>query len=376
MPDSSRQSSLVLLAGGGSGGHVFPALAVGEELRRRGLRPEFAGSESGMEARLVRERDLPFNALPAKPLVGRGLAGKVEALWTLARSTLAARSLIKKRGVAAVVGTGGYASAPAVLGARLAGVPSVLVEPNAGSGLANRWLSRWASAAAVAYDKTLDEMECPARVTGVPVRPDFSDIPALTREQLDAGPRLLVLGGSQGARRINETMPRALKQLEERHGDAMGRVRVRHQAGRHLEDEARKSYADAGLQHVDAEVTAFIDDMVGAMTDAHLIVSRAGAITMAEMAAAGRGVILVPLSLAGGHQITNARTMADAGAGRVIVNDELIADRLAQVLEALLLDPEALAAAGRASRSLAHPDAVSSIADLVQDLIEKEGRRS
>lgn len=358
------------MAGGGSGGHVFPALAVGEELVRRGHQVSFTGSESGMEARLVRERGLSFEPLPARPLVGRGVLDKVRALVTVGRSTLAARSLVRRRGISVVVGTGGYASAPAVLGARLAGVPSLLVEPNAQSGLANRWLSRWAAAAAVAYEATTDELQCPAVVTGIPVRPSFFELPPVTREDVAAAPRLLVLGGSQGARQLNETVPRALALLELAAGDAAARISVVHQAGRHLLEETRSAYEQAGLSKIRAEVVPFIDDMAAAMGRAHLVLSRAGAITMAEIAASGRATVLVPLPIAGGHQITNARLMADAGAGRVLDARNLPPETLSVVLQEMLLDPERLAAAGRASRSLARQGAVEAIADRVAELAE------
>ena len=160
----------VLLAGGGSGGHIFPALAVGEELTARGWRVSFAGAPEGMEARLVPERGVPFHGLPARALVGRGPLAKVGSLATLGRSAFAASGLIRRIGAHVVLGTGGYASAPAVIGARLAGRPVLLLEPNAHAGVANRWASRWASGAAVGWREAIADLKCPAWVTGVPVR--------------------------------------------------------------------------------------------------------------------------------------------------------------------------------------------------------------
>ena len=163
----------MLFAGGGTGGHVFPALAVAEELVGRGWGVRFAGAAGGIEARLVAGRGWPFDALAARPLVGRGPLARLGALATLGRSAVGAARLIRRSGVGVVVGTGGYVSAPAVVGARLAGRPSLLVEPNAHAGVANRWLSRWAAGAAVAAPSAAAGLRCPSWVTGVPVRREF-----------------------------------------------------------------------------------------------------------------------------------------------------------------------------------------------------------
>jgi UDP-N-acetylglucosamine--N-acetylmuramyl-(pentapeptide) pyrophosphoryl-undecaprenol N-acetylglucosamine transferase len=363
-----------LLAGGGTGGHIFPALAVAEELVMRGWRVTFAGSRSGLEAELVAGRGLELVELPAQPLVGRGPVGRSRALWTLARSVLSARREIRKRGVDAVVGTGGYVSAPAVLGARLAGRPCLLVEPNVEAGLANRWLSRWADGAAVAYEATADHLHCPAWVTGIPVRRAFFEVPELA--EADDGPiGVLVLGGSQGARQLN------LLRLENRRGDAAlgGEVagqrdpaehlRVLHQAGRNQLDETREVYARRGPRRIPVKVVPFVDDVAGAMADSHLVVSRAGALATAELCAAGRPSVLVPLALAGGHQSANARHLAEAGAARVVTSEELTPERLARVLAELVRDPQALAAAGRAARALARADAVEAIAHRLEELL-------
>lgn len=366
-----------LLAGGGTGGHVFPALAVGEELVVRGWRITFAGSRDGMEAGLVAQRGLDFLALPARPLIGRGPVGQMRALWTLGHSMLAARRAIRQRGVDAVVGTGGYVSAPAVLGARLAGKPSLLVEPNVEAGLANRWLSRWAAGAAIAYPQTADHLHGPAWVTGIPVRRAFFEIPDVAME--DGGPiSLLVVGGSQGARQLNLTVPEALVRLEDRRGkargeDLAGRLRVVHQTGRRQIDETREAYAHHGPRRIPVELVPFVDDMAGALAEAHLVISRAGALATAELCAAGRPSILVPLALAGGHQLANARHLANAGAARVLSSEELTAEDLAHVVEDLVSDPQALQVAGRAARSLAHRNAAPAIADRLQALVGAAG---
>lgn len=357
----------VLLAGGGTGGHIFPALAVGEELAARGWRVSFAGSQAGLEAQIVPQRGVPFHALPAKPMVGKGPLAKVQSLTTLGRSAVAAAALIRRLGVDVVLGTGGYASGPAVAGARLAGRPVLLLEPNARAGVANRWFSSFAAGAAVGWRETEQDLKCPTWVTGVPVRSAFFRVPA---EQPPAEPlRLLVLGGSQGAQQINQAMPEAAKRLAGR----LPGLRILHQAGaRNLED-ARQAWAEAGFvstgkEDDQVEVVPFLDDVAGAMAQSHLLVSRAGAITLAEICAAGRASLLVPLSIAQGHQVDNARVLADAGAAEMIPSAELTPDLLTERLAGLLGDLPRLAHMGRAARSLAHPRAVAEIADRLEQI--------
>jgi UDP-N-acetylglucosamine--N-acetylmuramyl-(pentapeptide) pyrophosphoryl-undecaprenol N-acetylglucosamine transferase len=345
------QAPRAWLAGGGTGGHVMPALAVGEELRARGWRVSFVGSGRELERRLAEARGFPYEALAARPVVGRRPRERAAAAWTLLRSALAARRLARRQSVDLVVGTGGYASAPAVLGARLAGSPALLVEPNARAGAANRFLSRLASGAALGYASARGDVRCPAWVTGVPVRPEFHVVPP----GLPAPPpRLLVLGGSQGARQLNELLPAALALL----GDP---PRVMHQCGeRHLET-TRAAYAAAGLGGQRVELAPFLADVAGAMADAHLVVSRAGAMTLAELCAAGRPALLVPLRLAGGHQEENARLLERAGAARLLAT--ATPEGLAAALADLLGDAGRLAGMAAAARSLARRDAATAIAD-------------
>ncbi|HEX9941932.1 MAG TPA: undecaprenyldiphospho-muramoylpentapeptide beta-N-acetylglucosaminyltransferase [Thermoanaerobaculia bacterium] len=358
----------VLLAGGGTGGHVFPALAVAEELQARGWRVSFTGSTAGLEERLVAQRGLPFHPLPARPLVGKGPLDQARSLATLSGSAMAAARLIKTVGAHVVVGTGGYVSAPAVLGARLAARPVLLLEPNGRAGVANRWLSRWATAALVGYRETIADLKCPCFVTGVPVRAAFFAVPAALPPLASGGsPRLLVLGGSQGAQQINQAMPEAAARLVARFPS----VRITHQAGARNLEETRVAYEKAGVSTPHVEVVPFLDDVAGAMATAHLLVSRAGAITVAEICAAGRASLLIPLAIARGHQVDNARLVVDAGGAEMIRSDQLSAlsaEGLAATLEALLADGQRLAAMGRAARSLARPRAVADIADRIEEL--------
>jgi len=350
-----------LLAGGGTGGHVFPALAVGEALAARGFTVSFTGLESGMEARLVGERGLRFDPLPARPVLGKSAGQKAAALWTLGRSALAARRLVRRLDAAVVVGTGGYVSAPAVIGARLSRRPAFLVEPNARAGAANRWLSRFAQGAAVAHAEARADLRCPSEILGVPVRDAFFAVP---EPALAGGPRVLILGGSQGARALNRELPPAVAALERR----ISGLEVTHQAGAKQLDETRAAYAAAGAQRV--RVVAFIDDVAASMADAWLVVSRAGAITTAEVCAAGRASLLLPLEIAAGHQEQNARALERGGAARVLLAGDATSAGLESALIELLAETATLADMARAARALARPGAAAAIAERVAALVE------
>lgn len=351
-----------LLAGGGSGGHVFPALAVGDELVRRGWSVSFAGSPSGIEARLAAERGLPFVALAARPLLGKNLWAKFAALATLLTSAREARQRIRDGAFDVVVGTGGYASAPAVLGGRWAGRPTVLIEPNAEAGLTNRWASRFADMAVVAYEATAAKLKCLVWVTGVPVRTAFFEIAPL---RADGKPRLLVLGGSKGSLRINRLMPQVLAPLF----DCLPELSVLHQCGEIHLDSTLAAYREAGLETPRLRVVPFVDNLPAAMAAVDLVVSRAGAITLAEICAAGRPAVLLPLVAGGAHQLANARLLGDAGAATVLEEVVLDADRLRLELANLLGDRDRLSVMGERGRELARPDAAAAIVDRIEALL-------
>ncbi|MEO8275565.1 MAG: undecaprenyldiphospho-muramoylpentapeptide beta-N-acetylglucosaminyltransferase [Thermoanaerobaculia bacterium] len=356
-----------LLAGGGSGGHVFPALAIGDELARRGWTVSFAGSPSGMEARLVAERGLPFVPFEARPLRGKSPWAKVAALLALIPSVRSARRRIEEEGFSVVIGTGGYVSAPAVLGGRWAKRPTVLIEPNAEAGLANRWASRFATAAAVAYEQTAARLHCLVWLTGAPVRAEFFDIPPL---RADGKPRLLVLGGSQGSQRINRLLPQVLGPLFDR----LPELSVLHQCGETHIESTLTAYREAGIETPRLRVVSFVENMPAAMAAVDLVISRAGAITLAEVCAAGRPSVLVPLPAAGAHQLANAQLLADFGAASLLEEVFLDADRLRVELVNLLGDRTKLAAMGSRARQLAHPGAATAIVDRIEALLPPVGQ--
>ncbi|MEL7059532.1 MAG: UDP-N-acetylglucosamine--N-acetylmuramyl-(pentapeptide) pyrophosphoryl-undecaprenol N-acetylglucosamine transferase [Acidobacteriota bacterium] len=356
----------IWIAGGGSGGHVFPGLAVADELTGRGVAVGWVGGR-GMERGLVERHGLPFLRRSARPLVGRGPLGKLRALATLAISALRTGWSVQRRGVRAVLGTGGYVSAPAVLGARLAGRPTLLLEPNAEPGVANVLLSRLATEALVASSAGAARLRCRVIEVGVPVRAGFFEIGPLP----PAPPiRLLVLGGSQGAQHLNRVLPQALERLAAEAPDL--RLSVVHQTGAAQAESARSAHRAVTLDdnRIAVEVVEFLHDMPAAMRAAHCILGRAGAITLAEICAAGRPSLLLPLHLAGGHQEANARRLERAGAACVLANEPALsieddARRMAAALRPLVEDLDRLHTMGDAARSLSRPDAAPTIADRV-----------
>lgn len=355
--DANRESIHVVMAGGGTGGHVYPALAIAAELAQRGDAVSWIGRPASLELDLVRAAGVPFEPLAAAPWVGKGAVAKARAATTLIGSTIRARKLVRDLGADVVLGTGGYVSAPAVAGARLAGRPAFLLEPNAMAGAANRLSSRWCEAAFVAHEETGPSLACRVVISGIPVRREFHRIGPLP----EGTPRLLILGGSQGARQINELLPAVVRRLASEGTP----FEVVHQTGRAHVDSVAAAYADLGLGGEGrVETVAYIDDVAAEMGRAHLIVSRAGALATAELAAAGRPSVLIPLTAAGaGHQRFNAELMARAGAATLLVDDQVTADHLHAAISKLLRERVRLESMAEAARSLASPRAAAEIAE-------------
>ena len=350
----------VLVAGGGSGGHVFPALAVAEHLVERGWRMSWLGRHSGLERDLVTSRGLPYHALSARAIVGRTVGQRAMAMGGMGISALRARRLIRHIGASVVLGTGGFVSGPGVMGAKLAGCPIVLLEPNVVPGVANRWLSRWANVAAVACPETGRQLSCPIAETGVPIRTEFSQ-PA-TPLDFDGPLRLLVLGGSQGAQQLNDWLPTAVEKLAARYPG----IQVTHQVGAGNMERARTGYDQRNLTAVDLSLVPFLEDVRAEMSRSHLIISRAGAITLAEICAVGRASLLLPLALAGAHQSGNARRLVEAGAAVLLEPDDLDVEGLSQTLIGLVDDRHRLQQMAAAALGLARPRASLEIADLIE----------
>ena len=345
-----------ILAGGGTGGHVIPAIAIAQELQRR-YQAEvlFIGTARGLENRLVPAAGFPLELVKVGALNRVSLATRVKTLFDLPPAVFSAGRLLNEFRPDVVIGVGGYASGPAMLAAIRKRIPTLAFEPNLVPGFANRIVARFVSAAAVHFEETAERFRN-AVVTGVPVRPAFFQIPR--KPYVQASPTLLVFGGSQGARAINQAVSQAI-------GPLVGRVpglRVIHQTGERDYNDVVTSYLQAGFS---AEVHKFIDDMPAFFGRADLILCRSGASTVAEIAAAGKPAVFVPFPLAADdHQRRNAEAMESAGAAVVIEETRLDEVWLVDTICALLADPGRLAKMSEAARAMSHPEAAKDIAEL------------
>lgn len=371
MDEGQSAKRRVTVTGGGTAGHVHPGLALADELVARGWSVSWLGRRDGIEERLATAAGLPFHAVPASPVVGQGVIGRGRAIATGLRGAIAARRVLGRSPADVVVGTGGYVSFPGVVAAWSRRIPVLLFEPNATTGVANRALSRFATRIAWGVGAA-DDAE--RTVTGIPVAASF----AAPRRQLepeaddDTGvPHILVLGGSQGSEQLNRAVPAALGRSGEL---GWSPVRVLHQCGHGHLEATRDRYAAV---EADAEVTVveFIDEVAAAMGEADVVVSRAGAQTLAELAAVGRPAVLVPLGAAHGHQARNADLLAAAGAAWSLtgLDGDDLAKALAERLAALFGDRDLLRRAAEAMAARATPEAAERLADLVTDLVAETG---
>lgn len=349
-----------VIAAGGTGGHVFPALALAEEIRRR--RPEaqivFVGSAKGLENRLVPAAGFSVEHVSASGFMGKTLSERVGALLRLPAGIREARRLLKRHDARAVVGMGGYLSVPVILAARSLGVPTLIHEPNAWPGLANRLLNRLASRTAVGLEAANVAFKRKGTLTGTPVREPFFAVPPLDPKAQSR--RVLVFGGSQGSRLLNRILARDAPSLQSL------QLEVIHQTGELEFAAAQKRYYKLPRSW---RVVPFLPKMWEEFAWADLVICRAGAQTVAELAAAGRPAILVPLaSSTEGHQLANARAMSKAGAAILLRENELEANRLPVTVEALITDRKRLARLGENARRLARPQATKLLTDLLFDV--------
>jgi UDP-N-acetylglucosamine--N-acetylmuramyl-(pentapeptide) pyrophosphoryl-undecaprenol N-acetylglucosamine transferase len=346
-----------VIAGGGTGGHVTMALALGEEIARLGDELLFVGSERGLEAGLVPAAGFELAKLPARPFAGQGLAARAGALVAFVRASAAAAALLRRRRVQIVISVGGYAAAPANVAAALLRIPLALVEPNAVPGRTNRWTARFARRVFTAFSAAEPGFGTRGRVetSGAPLRRALLEAFAGAGDRrVPAAPfRLLVVGGSQGARQLNDAMIEALADLDP------ARFEVFHQTGPADRARVADAYARAGFR---AEVADFEPDLPARYRWADIGLFRAGALTVAELALAGLPALLVPYPhAADDHQRANARALEQAGAARVLDPADFGAKALVEALAALLERPAALVEMGRRARGLARPDAARHI---------------
>ncbi|QGZ30040.1 undecaprenyldiphospho-muramoylpentapeptide beta-N-acetylglucosaminyltransferase [Stutzerimonas stutzeri] len=345
----------VLIMAGGTGGHVFPALACAHEFQSRGYRVHWLGTPRGIENEVVPAAGLALHLIQVSGLRGKGLAPLLKAPFQLLRSLGQARRIMRDLRPVCVLGLGGYVTGPGGLAAKLAGVPLIIHEQNAVAGTANRSLAPFAARVCEAFPNTFSD-SAKRRTTGNPVRHElFLETPRQTLQ--GRKPRLLVLGGSLGAEPLNKLLPEALRQLP-----VELRPEVFHQAGKQHADITQERYVTAG---VEAEVAPFIKDMARAYAWADLVICRAGALTVCELAAAGLPSFLVPLPHAiDDHQTRNAEYLAKEGAAVLLPQAQTDAAALAAQLTEVMMQPEKLKAMGAMARRLARPDATRTVVDI------------
>ncbi len=350
----------VIIAAGGTGGHIYPGIAVAKEILRRDSESKvlFVGTSRGLETKIVPANGFELSLINSQGLKNVGLMGKLKGLFILPKSFLEARQIIKNFQPDAVVGAGGYVSGPVLLMASLMRVPTLVMDSNALPGFTNRRLAPFVTKAALTFDEALPYFGKKGMVTGNPVRQEFFEIEPKSRgEKMN----LLVFGGSQGARMINNTLADALALLP------YDKLNIVHQTGEGDFENIRELYNRAGWGN--AVVQPYISDMVAEFAKTDLIICRAGATSCAEIAAAGKAAMLIPLpTAADDHQRKNAEALQSAGAARMILQRDLSAENLAKEINDLINSPETISAMGTAAKKLARADAAQVTVDLIEKL--------
>ncbi|MGB2607295.1 MAG: undecaprenyldiphospho-muramoylpentapeptide beta-N-acetylglucosaminyltransferase [Candidatus Sulfotelmatobacter sp.] len=355
-----------ILAGGGTGGHVIPALAIANELKKSyGAEVLFIGTARGIENRLVPAAGYPLQLVRVGALKNVSLMTRAKTAFDLPRAVWDAARMLNEFAPDVVIGVGGYASGPAMLAAVVKHIPTLAFEPNVVPGFANRAVAKFVSGAAVHFEETAKYFRH-AEVTGVPVRQAFFEIPVLSNKTRGGTPTLLVFGGSQGAHAINEAMIRCLPELQRQ---APG-IHIIHQTGERDYNDALAAYRGrTSASGEAAEVFKFIEDMPAAFARADLVVCRSGASTVAEITAAAKPAIFVPFPRAADdHQRVNAEALAREGAAVLVEESKLEGVWLAETIAALLGDQRRLQSMSQAARSLAHPNAARDIAAMAARL--------
>ncbi len=359
----------VIIAGGGTGGHLFPGIAVAREIQRRHVDAKilFVGAEQGIETRIVPKEGFELRTLPLGGIKGLGIGRQVRNLMVMVGGVFKARKILREFGPDVVIGVGGYASFPMLSAATLARCPRGIMEQNAIPGLANRVLGKWVDFAAITDARTQSYFGKRAVVTGNPIRPEFKSISPRTH----AVPyTVLIFGGSQGAQSINRAVIEGLDTLV----DWKNRLRFVHQTGERQLEDVKGAYASKGFE---ADVRTFFNNFHEQYAAADLIVSRSGATTVAEIKAAGRAAILIPFPFAtDDHQTKNARAMTDEKAAVLISNSDLTGKRLADAIVDLLGNPQRLQEIETNARRIAILDAEARIVNLVEEAVGKSSGAS
>lgn len=362
----------LLLAGGGTGGHLFPAVAVAQLLLEQDPASSvlFVGTEHGLERTLLPKLGLPLLTVEMRGVVGRSWKEKMGLGPRLVKAMIQSRAILKNFQPDLVFGVGGYASVPVLLTAKVLGVPYLIHEQNAFAGLSNRLLGKWARSICLSLPASAAEFDsAKVRITGNPLRRGFDGLPPILPEDGE----LLIFGGSRGARAINEAVMAMLPLLKSWKNKPL----IHHQTGQEDFDLVRRAYQDAGYQR--ARVVSFIDDMAQAYGAARLVICRSGATSLAEITVSGRPAILIPFPhAAADHQKANAQELVAAGAARMLEQKELTGERLASESHILLTDQEQLQRMANRSRELARPGAAARVLDecyrIVSAAVPQDGR--
>lgn len=362
----------VLIAGGGTGGHVFPGIAIADALREQGAVSEvvFVGTEKGLEARVVPQAGYQLETLHAAGFVGKSALGKIRSLWILLQSFREARALLQRMRPHLVIGVGGYASFSTVIAAHFRDIPTLIHEQNAVPGLANRQLARFVDAIAVTYQESMPFFPQEKTIlTGNPVRKGMLKVDeraARALFQLDPDRfTIFVFGGSTGARRINRAVAEALGLL----ADLRDRIQFIHQTGESDHEDIARIYSDLGFSGI---VVPFVYNMAEAYALADVVLCRAGATTLSEITAIGKAAILVPYPhAASNHQELNARKLEDMGAARVVLDRELSGERIAELFRTLYLDERMRSELERQAAAFGRLDAADRIVQLAMSLVRK-----
>lgn len=355
----------MLIAAGGTGGHIFPGIAVAREILRRDSASEvlFVGTTRGLETKIVPESGFQLALINSIGLKSVGFAGMLKGLAILPKSFLEARKLLKEFQPDVVVGAGGYVSGPVLLMASLSRIPTLVMDSNALPGFTNRRLARFVDRAALSFDEALAYFGKKGVVTGNPVRKEFFDIEPKSRgEKLN----VLIFGGSQGARAINNATTSALDHLN----GLSELLTITHQTGEADFEKIKELYGRSGFANSD--VRPFISDMFLEFARADLVICRAGATTCAELAAAGKASIMIPLpTAADDHQRKNAEAFENAGASKMLLQRDLNGEKLTEEISKLIASPEKLSAMELAAKKLGRKDAAEATVDLIEELAKK-----
>ncbi len=352
----------LLIAAGGTGGHIYPGIAVARELLMRDPESEilFVGTARGLETKIVPESGFELALINSAGLKNVGAKGKIKGLTLLPKSFFEARKILKDFRPDVVVGAGGYVSGPVLITASLMRIPTMVMDSNALPGFTNRRLARFVNKAALTFEESLSFFGTKGTVIGNPVRKEFFEVRPKQRSDVFS---ILIFGGSQGARAINNSMTDALEHLK----GLAGRLKIVHQTGESDLDQIREFYSRT--EFADSDVRPFITDMMAEFEKADVVICRAGATTCAELAAAGKASVMIPLpTAADDHQRKNAESFVDAGASLMLVQSELSGASLAAVIRELIETPNAIDAMERAAKRLGKPDAAASAVDLISEL--------